>query len=47
MDIQSPALNELFDLIPVIIMGWVTPVKPAGIADGGIPKSLYDDQPRG
>ncbi|WP_433860772.1 hypothetical protein [Pseudomonas thivervalensis] len=47
MDIQSSALNEQFDLFPVIIMGWVTPVKPAGLADGGIPKSLYDDQPRG
>ncbi|WP_434578086.1 hypothetical protein [Pseudomonas sp. Z1-6] len=47
MDIQSSALNELFKLFPVIIMGWVTPVKPAGIADGGIPKSLYDNQPKG
>ncbi|WVV48727.1 hypothetical protein THH46_08190 [Pseudomonas sp. NA13] len=47
MDIQSSTLNELFDLYPVIILGWVTPVQPAGIAAGGIPKSLYDDQPRG
>ncbi|WP_434562834.1 hypothetical protein [Pseudomonas sp. R1-6] len=47
MDIQSSALNELFALYPVVIMGWVTPVKPASIADGGIPKSLYDDQPDG
>ncbi|WP_434628350.1 RCC1 domain-containing protein [Pseudomonas sp. Z6-14] len=47
MDIQSSALSELFTLYPVIIMGWVTPVKPADRAHGGIPKSLYDDQPRG
>jgi hypothetical protein len=47
MDIQSSTLNELFKLHPVIIMGWVTPVRPAGIAQVGIPKSLYDDQPKG
>ncbi|SFH47224.1 hypothetical protein [Pseudomonas sp. NFACC45] len=47
MDIQSSALNELFELWPVIIPGWVTPVKPANIADGGIPKRLYDDQTQG
>ncbi|MFL6611994.1 MAG: RCC1 domain-containing protein, partial [Pseudomonas sp.] len=47
MNIQSSALNELFTLYPVIIMGWVTPVKPAGSAHGGIPKSLYDNQPNG
>ncbi|SFW84125.1 hypothetical protein [Pseudomonas sp. NFACC04-2] len=47
MDIQSSTLDELFVLYPVIIPGWVTPVKPAGLADGGIPKSLYDDQPQG
>ena len=47
MDIQSSTLNELFKLYPVIIMGWVTPVRPAGIAQVGIPKSLYDDQPKG
>ncbi|TCV67144.1 hypothetical protein [Pseudomonas fluorescens] len=47
MDIQSSTLDELFVLYPVIIPGWVTPVKPAGIADGGIPKSLYDDEPQG
>ncbi|UZE19505.1 Ig-like domain-containing protein [Pseudomonas sp. B21-054] len=47
MDIKSSALDELFNLIPVIVPGWITPVKPANLADGGIPKSLYDDQPRG
>ncbi|WP_417697367.1 hypothetical protein [Pseudomonas sp.] len=47
MDIQSSELDELFKMVPVIIPGWITPVKPAGLAHGGIPKSLYDDQPRG
>ncbi|WP_277757946.1 hypothetical protein [Pseudomonas sp. A34-9] len=47
MDIQSSVLNELFVLYPVIIQGWVTPVKPDGIAHGGIPKVLYDGQPQG
>jgi len=47
MDIQSAVLNELFVLYPIIIQGWVTPVKPAGIADGGIPKALYDGQAQG
>jgi len=47
MDIQSGVLNELFVLYPVIIPGWVTPIKPDGIADGGVPKVLYDDQAQG
>ncbi|SIS13056.1 Ig-like domain-containing protein [Pseudomonas sp. A214] len=47
MDIQSSELNELFKLIPVIIPGWVTPVKPANLANGGIPKRIYDDQALG
>ena len=47
MDIQSAVLNELFVLHPMIIQGWVTPVKPAGIADGGISKALYDGQAQG
>ena len=47
MDIQSAALNELFVLHPVIIPGWVSPVKPADIAHGGIPKALYDGQAKG
>jgi uncharacterized protein (UPF0254 family) len=47
MDIQSSALNELFELYPLIIPGWVSPVKPDGLAHGGIPKALYDDQPQG
>ena len=47
MDIQPSTLNDMFDLYPVIIPGWVTPVRPAGLAHGGIPKSLYDGQPEG
>lgn len=47
VDIQSSTLNELFVLYPVIVQGWVTPVKPDGIAHGGIPKALYDGQPQG
>ncbi|WP_415757501.1 YncE family protein [Pseudomonas sp. LT1P18] len=47
MDIQSSVLNELFVLYPVIIQGWVSPLKPANLAHGGIPKSLYDGQPQG
>ncbi|MHC8298562.1 hypothetical protein [Pseudomonas sp. ZS1P83] len=47
MDIQSAVLTELFVLYPVIIPGWVSPVKPANIAHGGIPKSLYDGQAQG
>ncbi|WP_434710961.1 Ig-like domain-containing protein [Pseudomonas sp. R1-1] len=47
MDIQSSFFNQLFVLYPVIIQGWVTPVKPDGVADGGIPKALYDSQPQG
>ncbi|WP_460065628.1 MULTISPECIES: YncE family protein [unclassified Pseudomonas] len=47
MDIQSSALNQLFVLYPVIIPGWISPLKTADPADGGIPKSLYDEQPQG
>ncbi|MFJ4497050.1 hypothetical protein [Pseudomonas atacamensis] len=47
MDIQSEIFNELFVLYPVIIQGWVTPVKPEGIAQGGIPKVLYDGETQG
>lgn len=47
MDIQSSIFNQLFVLYPVIIQGWVTPVKPDGVAHGGIPKALYDSQPQG
>lgn len=47
MDIQSAALNELFVLYPVIIQGWISPVRPASIAAGGIPKALYDAVPEG
>jgi YVTN family beta-propeller protein len=47
VDIQSSMLAQLFVLYPVIIQGWVSPVKPPAIADGGIPKSIYDDQLKG
>lgn len=47
MDIQSAELFETFVLFPVIIQGSIKPVRPAGTADCGIPKSLYDDQIRG
>ncbi|MHA3739244.1 hypothetical protein ACXR0M_26730, partial [Pseudomonas sp. Eth.TT006] len=47
MDIQSSVLNQLFTLYPVIIQGWITPVKPDGTADGGIARAIYDDQPNG
>ena len=47
MDIQSSAFNKLFELYPMIIQGWVSPVKPADIAHGGIPKVLYDGNPQG
>ncbi|MCP1444038.1 hypothetical protein J3D54_003170 [Pseudomonas sp. GGS8] len=47
MDIQSAELTKLFVLYPMIIPGWVTPVKPDGIAHGGIPKALYDGQAQG
>lgn len=47
MDIQSAVLSKLFVLYPMIIQGWVTPVKPDGIAHGGIPKALYDGQAQG
>jgi len=47
MDIQYSIFNELFVLYPVIIRGWVTPVKPQGIAQGGIPKVLYDGETQG
>ncbi|WP_285434577.1 hypothetical protein [Pseudomonas sp. fls2-241-R2A-110] len=47
MDIQSAALIELFVLYPLSILGWVTPVKPDGIAHGGIPKAIYDGQAPG
>ncbi|CAH0183400.1 hypothetical protein ABH908_004858 [Pseudomonas frederiksbergensis] len=47
MDIQSAELTKLFTLFPIIIPGWVSPIRPAGIADGGIPKALYDGQAQG
>jgi hypothetical protein len=47
MDIQSAAFSELFVLFPVIIPDWVSPVKPDGIANGGIPIAIYDDEAQG
>jgi len=47
IDIQSAVMNELFALYPIIIQGWVAPVKPDGSADGGISKALHDGQVRG
>jgi hypothetical protein len=47
MDIQSAVKSHPFELVPVLIPGWVIPVLPEGIAYAGIPHSLYDDQPNG
>jgi hypothetical protein len=47
VDIQSSAFNELFVLYPVFVPGWVSPIKPPARANGGIPRSLYDDKPTG
>ncbi|MGF6486563.1 Ig-like domain-containing protein [Pseudomonas frederiksbergensis] len=44
---NSPDDSNVFVLYPVMIPGWVTPVQPAGIADGGIPKRIYDVAPEG
>ncbi|EJN21525.1 hypothetical protein PMI36_03580 [Pseudomonas sp. GM79] len=44
---NSPDDSNVFVLYPVMIPGWVTPVQPAGIADGGIPKRIYDEAPEG
>ena len=44
---NSPDDSNVFVLYPVMIPGWVTPVQPAGIADGGIPKRIYDEVPEG
>ncbi|MCW1243992.1 hypothetical protein OC610_06205 [Pseudomonas sp. SAICEU22] len=44
---QSSTSNTPFVLFPVMIPGWVTPVEPQGLADGGIPKRIYDDRPDG
>ncbi|WP_420230808.1 hypothetical protein ACN079_15375 [Pseudomonas sp. ABY48] len=47
MAIQSSAANNPLVLGPVMIPGWVTPVKPENFAHGGIPKRIYDDAPDG
>jgi len=41
MDTHSIS-NKIFELYPLLITGWITPIKPADRADGGIPKSIYD-----
>ncbi|EUB82819.1 hypothetical protein [Pseudomonas sp. GM30] len=46
MDIHSIS-NEIFELYPLFIPGWITPIKPADRAHGGIPKSIYDGNPLG
>ncbi|AXA56771.1 hypothetical protein ACNT2N_27135 [Pseudomonas thivervalensis] len=47
MDTESSVLNHPFDLFPVYIPGWKTPVLPEGLAHGGIPQSIYDGRPQG
>ncbi|MFJ4247704.1 hypothetical protein [Pseudomonas sp. NPDC089741] len=47
MDIQSSILNAIFELFPVHVPGWVSPIKPPERANGGIPRSLYDDKDSG
>jgi hypothetical protein len=47
MAIQSSTSSNPLVLYPVIIPGWVTPVKPESLAHGGIPKRIYDDAPDG
>ncbi|WP_160165326.1 hypothetical protein [Pseudomonas sp. GM30] len=46
MDTHSIS-NKIFELYPLLIPGWITPIKPADRADGGIPKSIYDGNPLG
>ncbi|WP_277758244.1 hypothetical protein [Pseudomonas sp. A34-9] len=41
MDIQSTELESAFQLYPMLIPGWRPSVRPAGIAHGGIPQSIY------
>ncbi|MFJ2326225.1 Ig-like domain-containing protein [Pseudomonas sp. NPDC087690] len=47
MDIQSLVLSESFVLFPVFLPGWISPIKPPERANGGVPRSLYDDKPTG
>jgi hypothetical protein len=47
VDIQSLVLNESFVLFPVFLPGWISPIKPPERANGGVPRSLYDDKPTG
>jgi hypothetical protein len=43
MDSQSTAPVEKLQLYPMIIPGWEDSVLPAGIAHGGIPRSIYPE----
>jgi len=47
MDIQSSKFNAIFVLFPVFVVNWITPVKPATRAHGGVPRSIYDDVIKG
>ncbi|WP_405122084.1 Ig-like domain-containing protein [Pseudomonas sp. M20] len=45
IDIQSDDLIEVFKLFPVFIPGWLTPVRPSGLAHGGVPRRLFTGTP--
>ncbi|WP_277761202.1 Ig-like domain-containing protein [Pseudomonas sp. A34-9] len=45
IDIQSDEVIEILKLVPVFIPGWLTPVRPSGLADGGIPRRLFTGTP--
>jgi hypothetical protein len=45
IDIQSDEVIEVLKLVPVFIPGWVTPVKPSGLAHGGVPRRLFTGTP--
>jgi hypothetical protein len=45
IDIQSDDLIEVLKLFPVFLPGWVTPVRPSGLANGGVPRRLFTGTP--
>ncbi|WP_095180721.1 hypothetical protein [Pseudomonas sp. Irchel 3F6] len=45
IDTQSDEVIEVLKLVPVFIPGWVTPVKPSGLAHGGVPRRLFTTPP--
>lgn len=47
MDTPSSVLNHPFDLVPIYILGWVTPVRPEDTAYAGIPIALCHARPEG